>query len=318
MCTPWRRRFLRRPATLLIALALAGCAAQPLVTRPPVERPAAASFIVRDDGTRLYTELRQPAATPRGVIFTVLGPEIPSAETTPTFHAAALDAGYALATVHPRGSGYSDGPRGDVDPYSDVLADLRWGWERLATQLPGTPRYLMGHSAGACLALEVAATSKVTAHGIVLVNPPFKMTYQDGMGPSFTDYVSFGFNYVFRPSALTVDMNSRPEAVAFAPDREEAMRSQADPLVVRYFSLRYLSAQKEVMDRTATNAARVTAPLLLVQGAHDQLVDPVGNDELLEASASADKRRLIAEEGGHGASAVETEVDALMDWLQTH
>jgi hypothetical protein len=41
---------------------------------------------------------------------------------------------------------------------------------------------------------------------------------------------------ILRPSALTVDMNRRPSAIAHPGDRAEAEAMQADPLVVRYFS----------------------------------------------------------------------------------
>ena len=93
---------------------------------------------------------------------------------------------------------------------------------------------------------------------------------------------------------------------------------QADPLVVRYFSLRFLLGQKRVMDRSRDHAAAIGCPLLLVAGAHDRLVEPAGNDELLAAAPVADKRKLVAEDGGHGSSAVETSVDALLAWLNRH
>lgn len=90
---------------------------------------------------------------------------------------------------------------------------------------------------------------------------------------------------------------------------------QRDPLTVRYFSMRFLLGQKAVMDRCPANAAKVRAPLLLVEGAHDGLVDRRGTDEIFAAAGAADKARLVAREGGHGASAVETEVGAIVQWL---
>ena len=132
------------------------------------------------------------------MIWLVLGPEIPSAPLYPLLVAALREAGFAAAAVHPRGTGYSPGPRGHLDDHRRFLADHR----------------------------------------------------------------------------------------AYA----EALAMQQDPLVVRSFSLRMLAAQREVMDRCAGNAARTTAPLLLVQGARDALVDPGGNDEILAASAAGDRR----------------------------
>lgn len=297
---------------------LFACVSHPRLDQPPLPVPGEADVFERPGGVRVFTTLRTPASSPRGVVYMVLGPEIRAEQAYPQFTAASLDAGFAIAVLHPRGSGFSTGVRGDLRQYELVLDDLRWGWENVATRVPDVPRFLFGHSAGACLALEVAATSDVEPDGIILVNPAYKMRYSDGMGPSFGDYIRYGLNFVFRPAALTVDMNSDPSAVAFEPDRVEALESQADPLVVRYFSLRYLMAQKKVMDRTATNAARVEAPLLMLEGAHDALVDPKGTLEILEAAASADKEHLLAKEGGHGSSAVETSVEPLLDWLARH
>jgi fermentation-respiration switch protein FrsA (DUF1100 family) len=138
------------------------------------------------------------------------------------------------------------------------------------------------------------------------------------MGPTFSDYVSFAFNSVFRRSALSVDMNSNPSAVRNAEDRAEGIALQQDALVVRYFSMRYLSAQREVMSACAENAAQLNVPLLLIQGAQDALVDPRGTDEILAAASTKDKVKLIAPHGGHGASAVETILDELLQWLRTH
>jgi len=122
---------------------------------------------------------------------------------------------------------------------------------------------------------------------------------------------------VFRRSALTVDMNGNPSAVKNPADRDEALRMQRDPLVVRYFSMRYLLAQRKVMNACLKNAAAIDAPLLLVQGAEDALVDPSGNEAILAAARTADKVKLVAK-GAHGSSAVETVVDELVAWLRGH
>ena len=93
---------------------------------------------------------------------------------------------------------------------------------------------------------------------------------------------------------------------------------QSDPLVVRYFSMRYLLAQQQVMQRCATNAASTSAPLLLLQGEQDLMVDPRGNDEILAAVRSRDSTKLVVAGGGHGSSSVETMVEPIVGWLRAH
>jgi len=268
-------------------------------------------------GVRLYVAIRVPA-DPWGVVDFVLGPEIRATEPYPRFAAALHAAGLATVTLHPRGSGFSDGVRGDLADPRGILDDLLRGLARARSAFSDKPVFLFGHSAGGALALQVAAKTKAPLAGLVLINPAYRWTYAKGLGPTLRDYVTFAFDAVFRRSALTVDMNRNPSAVEHPADREEALAMQRDPLVVRHFSLRYMLAQRAVMNACARNAAATDAPLLLVQGAKDALLDPRGNDEILAAACAADKTKLVADEGGHGASAVETRVDEIVAWLCRH
>jgi acylglycerol lipase len=296
-----------------------GCASIARTTKPPVEPPRdGVSWIQGTGGPRLYFSVKVPAGEPRAVLYFVSGPEIATAEPYPKFTAALHASGIATAVLHPRGTGFSDGLRGDIDDYSLFLDDLRLGLERVRESFPGKAVFLLGHSAGGALALEVAAKAAPPLTGVILVNPAYKLVYSEGMGPSLTDYVVYAFNAVFRRSALAVDMNSNPSAVKDDADREEGIRRQRDPLVVRYFSMRYLLAQREVMNACLRNVALVDAPLLVVQGSKDALVDFRGNDEILAAARTADKVKLVASDGAHGPSAVETIVEELLQWLQTH
>jgi fermentation-respiration switch protein FrsA (DUF1100 family) len=82
--------------------------------------------------------------------------------------------------------------------------------------------------------------------------------------------------------------------------------------------MRYMLAQREVMSDCVRNVALINAPLLVVQGSEDALVDFRGNDEILTAAGTADKVKLVAKNGAHGSSAVETMVEELLQWFRTH
>ncbi|MBX7112614.1 MAG: lysophospholipase [Dehalococcoidia bacterium] len=309
-----------RPGVLALALSLLGCAPALRLSAPPLPPPhdAGTGWIEGAEHVRLFTSTRIPTAPVRGVVWLVVGPEVGSAPLYPRLTTALGAGGFVVATVHPRGAGYSSGDRGDIEDYALVLSDYARFHQHLRSRFPETPLFLLGHSAGGPLALEVAARAPGGIRGLVLVNPAYKLIYAEGMGPSTCDYVVYALRYLFTPDEPAVDMNSRAEAVRFAPDRAEALAMQADPLVVRHFSMRYLFAQKGIMDAAARNAAQLDTPLLLVEGRHDALVDPKGNDEIFSASRSRDRQRLSAPEGGHGSSAVETQVEAIAGWLQAH
>lgn len=299
---------------LVSLLLLAGCASFPRLTRPPLDPPTEAEWIAAPEGVQLYSSALLPQVEPVGVVYFVLGPEISAAPLYPRLVAALREEGFAVAVLHPRGTGYSPGVRGDIADYDAFLADQKLGLTRLRERFPSAPVFLFGHSAGAALTLHLAATAPTPPAGLVLVNPAFKLNYGKGMGPSFGDYLVYAANAVFRPAALTVDMNSNPASATDPDARAEAEALQRDPLVVRYFSLRFLFAQKKVMDGCAKNAA-TDVPLLLVEGAKDALVDPRGNGEILAAARTTDKTKLVAAEGRHGPNAVETSVEPLVRWL---
>lgn len=301
-----------------LALVLFGCASYPRRTQPPLDPPAGAEWLQGAQNVQLFTSMLRPAREPVGAVYIVLGPEISAAPLYPTLTAALQQAGFAVMVLHPRGSGYSSGPRGDLDDVRLFLADHRQGLDALRARVGSAPVFLLGHSVGAAFALELAAGDRGALAGLVLVNPAYKLRASPGLTPSFKDYVAFALNAVFRPSAITVDMNSRPQAIEHPGDRAEAEAMWADPLVVRYFSMRLMTAQQKVMRRCPSNAARTDAPLLVIQGAQDALVDPRGTDEILAAAKSRDTTKQVAAAGGHGTSAVETMVEPIVGWLMTH
>ncbi len=302
---------------MVLGLFAAGCASHPRMTTPPLSPPASAIYISGADDAQLYTSIEGEPDS-RAVVWYVLGPEISSAPLYPNFTKALHQAGIATAVMHPRGSGYSSGLRGDIEDYTLFLGDYQTFFVYLRQLFPDKPLFLLGHSAGAAFALHVASNSQDRPAGLILVNPAYKLIYSEGMGPSFWDYVVYASNYLCRPSELTVDMNSNASAVKHDLDRAEGLALQQDPLVVRYFSMRYLFAQGEVMDACATNIAAKDIALLLIQGTEDVLVDPKGNDELLALARSRDKQKLIAPGAGHGSSAVESMIPKLIDWLSKH
>jgi len=110
-------------------------------------------------------------------------------------------------------------------------------------------------------------------------------------------------------------MHRDPAGLSNAEDRKDAETLQADPLVVRHYSMRYLLGPRGVLQRCADNAALVRQPLLFVQGARDEIIDPAGGEEIFRRSAAADKTMMVVPDGGHGWAVVEGRADAIAQWL---
>jgi acylglycerol lipase len=249
------------------------------------------------------------------LLWIVEGSEAGSTLAYPRFLQALASRHIGVARFHPRGAGYSDGPRGDVENHHLVIEDYRQFSHEILGDLSDVPVFLFGHSAGGALALEIAARETGRRAGMVLVNPAYK--YRRTVGPTLGDMVRFGFNALFRRSALTVDMNRDPSRIRDPSDREEAVAMQRDPLVVRYYSMRYLMGLRRVLGRCVRNASRVSMPLLFVQGTRDEIIDPAGGEEIYVACPASDKTKWTVPERGHGAAVVEACSDEIAAWLAT-
>lgn len=268
------------------------------------------------EGLRLYKWWHGPER-PRALVWYVLGLEGGTMPPYPRLSNALADAGFASALVHPRGTGRSPGRRGDIDDLGHLLSDHRRFHDEIQRRAPGVPIFVFGHSAGAAFAAEIAATATTGIAGVILVNPAYRLRATKGMTPSWREYAAFAVNLLLRPTSPVVDMNGRPLEIAFAPDREEGLALQRDPLVVRYFSMRLLLGQRRLMNRLPENVGALQVPVLIVQGAHDALVDPRGNDILLGRTRATGSTKLIVAEGGHGSSAVEMAVEPIVRWIET-
>jgi len=298
---------MRRPLLQLVLEPLGGPAA-------PLQPGPGADWIVGDDGQRLYSRWLRPVH-PRGLVWYVLGLESGAAFPYPRLTQTLLDAGFVVTLMHACGTGYSPGVRGDTKGDQALLGDYRRFRVEIDRRYPGVPVFLVGHSAGAAVAADIAVTGTPGVAGVVLVNAAYRLRDAKGMTPTWRQYAAYAANLLVRPSAPVVDMNSRPFDVAFGPDREDALAMQRDPVVVRYFSMRMLLAQKRLMVRLPENVAALTVPVLIIEGAHDALIDPAGNDELLARAAVTGSTKVVAPDGGHGSTAVETTVESLVRWL---
>jgi len=297
------------------SLSSLGCASHPLLLHAPVAAPAShQTWLHASDGTRLFAKLH-PTSSMKGWVWLLEGTGGATRDDDDDLIVALLTAGFGVAQFHPRGSGFSEGPRGDVDDFQKIHDDFDLFAHFLDDAAAGAPVFLLGQSAGGALALDVMRRAPAPFAGVVLLNPAYK--YTDTMGPSFVDVVTFGFNAVFRSSALTVDMMAGADRLD-GEDRAEVMARQADPTVVRYFSLRYLQGLGASLERAPDNAAAATLPLLLVYGERDVIIDHSGSRELFALWAHADKQLVALPEAGHGASANRAAQPAISAFLRRH
>ena len=220
-----------------------------------------------------------------------------------------------VVVVHPRGTGYSGGTRGDIEDISDFIGDyvgiIRHDKDYLSGQ---HPIVLFGHSMAAAVALAVAAKLEKPG-GVILVNPPYMRKKAKGMSPGLGQYLKYALYYAFARHAPVVDMAGDPGKMENEADRAEAEAKRNDPMLVSRFSMNYMMQSAKLMKSMGNYSRTAAYPLLLIYGDKDTIVDKRGCDILFSQWRSADKQYITAAGGSHGESTVIICRKTICDWI---
>lgn len=219
-----------------------------------------------------------------------------------------------VVVIHPRGTGYSEGKRGDISKFMDFVDDYV---EIIADDLKSLPTnhkiILYGHSMSTAIALMVA-DSLPKMDGIILVNPPYKIKSSKGMTPSIGEFIKYAFYYIFAPHTPIVNMSGNPSKIENEEERREAEMRNQDPLLVKYFSIYFMTESRKIMGKMLDYAKRAKYPLLLIYGNDDSLVDKSGCDEIFSAWLSL-KQYEVVENGTHGEKTVKLSAQKIQTWI---
>ena len=261
---------------------------------------APVTWIDARDGARLAERRWTPDGVVRGTVQLVHG----LSEHAGRYErlAGALTAqGFAVAALDQRGHGLtarSTGPGGfGAGATSDaVLDDVRDLGERLATDHPGVPRLLLGHSLGSAVALASAERDGADLAGLVLSGPigvapqlaeavpQLEAAVAGGMGDQPMDALG-AFNAPFEPARTPYDWLTRDPAEVDAYLADPLCGDDVPP------TYRYGAAMFALVTRAASPAGVAGLPdglpVLLLAGQRD----PVGGTDAAQVVALADLLR---------------------------
>jgi alpha-beta hydrolase superfamily lysophospholipase len=221
-----------------------------------------------------------------------------------------------VVVIHPRGTGYSDGTRGDISNFNDFINDYSEIIINDKDYGPGQHKiFLFGHSMS-CSVLLAAADSLQNIAGAILVNPPYMQKEAKGMSPGFFQYVGYACYYLFAKHTPIVNMAGDPTKIENEEDRKESESRINDPFLVKYFSMYMMTESKKIMDSMIDFSKIANYPLLLIYGEKDNIVDKKGCDLIYDSWKSENKEYKLIENGSHGKSTVIQASEIIKKWIE--
>jgi alpha-beta hydrolase superfamily lysophospholipase len=222
-----------------------------------------------------------------------------------------------IVIIHPRGTGYSEGKRGDISDFSDFINDY--------VEIIKSDKYyyskqhkivLFGHSMSTAILLAVADKVE-NVSGAILVNPPYMLKKAKGMSPSFGQYFKYAWYYLFAKHKPIVNMSGDPTIIENEEDRTESELRMNDPLLVKYFSMHMMIESRKIMKSVINYSKVANYPLLLIYGEKDNIINKKGCDMIFDTWKFERKQYLVIENGTHGKSTVTLASKQIKKWMKT-
>ena len=268
------------------------------------------------DGSRLFIYDYQPVDDYKSTIFIISGITGINHNTEKDIIELLSNNENRVVVVHPRGTGYSDGKRGDISRFGIFINDFL---EIISSDKDYDDKkhklFLFGHSMSTAVLLAIAENLS-SVNGAILINPPFIQKAIKGMSPSFSEYLKYAFYFVFAKHKPIVNMAGNPLKIENEEDRNESLSRVNDPFLVKYFSLFYMNESRKIINKMLDFSKKADYPLLLIYGMKDNLVDKKGCDSIFENWKNKNKQYILIENGSHGKSTVKQASDKIAKWIR--
>lgn len=299
----------------VFAMGFNSCTTMKNFDRPFPANPSEGTFHTAADGSKIFVHTHLPEGDVSASIYVLSGITGINHNSEKDIIESLSGGKNRVVVIHPRGTGYSEGKRGDIRDFSKFLDDYTAiiNNDLNAGKCSGKI-ILFGHSMSTGVALYVAEKTN-SIDGVILVNPPFKMKPARGMSPAIGDYFKYAFYYMFAPHKPVVNMAGDPALIQDEDDRKEAESRANDPLLVRYFSLYYMNQSRKMMAAMVEKAKKADYPLLLIYGTKDSIVEKSGCDEIFGAWKNPHKQYEVVENGPHGKLTAFKAMNKIQSWI---
>ncbi|MCR4401970.1 MAG: lysophospholipase [Firmicutes bacterium] len=230
-----------------------------------------------------------------------------------------LPRGFAIWGLDNRGHGRSEGRRGHVDRYDQLVDDLASFCEFVRERTPATARlFLLGHSIGGLTALSYAVKhgtqDSCPVEGLIVSGPCLALSMKV---PWLKETLGRAVERVFP----TVTVDAGIPAQAISRDPEVVAAYVGDPLRNPRITLRFYIELTRQMTKIMAAAPFVQLPCLILQGGRDGIVSPYAARRFYSAMTCRDREIRVYPESFHEVLNDVNKAEVLADvtdWLARH
>ncbi len=193
--------------------------------------------------------------------------------------------GCAVHAYDLQGHGRSEGVRGHVRRFGDLLDDLEDFLERVRGEHPGLPVFPVGHSMGGLVVSAFARERQPDVAGAVTSGALLAVSGGDSRA-------RLALLRLLRRVVPRLTVERRIDPGALSRDPEVGRLYVSDPLIFQRMTLSLGAELLDAASRTLGGAADVRIPMLLLHGERDPLCAAVGSRVFFEqlTSPSCDLR----------------------------
>ena len=203
-----------------------------------------------------------------------------------------VNEGLAVYSMDLIGHGKSDGTRSYVKDFNNYLDDIILYVEKIKQLQPGSPIFLIGHSMGGLIGALLLIDHPDQFAGAVLSGSVVQVP--DDVSPLFISLGKFVSFVLPKLGLLKIDLSglSRNPAVVQA--------YKDDPLVNSgKFTARVSAEMNKSFDRVAVEGSQIKAPVLILHGGSDRIVNPTCSHFLYALVSSEIKKLIIYDDFYH-------------------
>lgn len=224
------------------------------------------------------------------------------------------DRGIAVYAFDQRGFGRSPGRKGHIDAWADYREDTRAFLGLVQEQLPGAPRFLMGYSLGAAVALDYILHSPEGLNGAIFSGAPIEPA---GVANPFQIALARVMSRVL--PTFAIQMTNDIQGVT--RDAAVIAALEQDPLHHSWVTARWGAESLNTMEWVRNHASDICLPVLFLHGGDDPFNLVRGTQQYFDQIKYPDKELKIYPGSRHE---IHNDLDHeqvardIVEWIRKH